>query len=79
MTKEVAGVRYASVISLSGDLERDLHETVRVQPGLPWSPQNVEDKTVVRYLLKNSNKREQKHPKRQQHIAVQQSSKELKI
>lgn len=52
MTKEVAGFRDASVLSLPGDLERELHETVRVKPGLPWRPLNVGDKAVVRYLLK---------------------------
>lgn len=70
MTKEVAGFRDASVLSLPGDLERELHETVRVKPGLPWRPLNVGDKAVVRYLLKKDNKREQKRPKRQKYIAV---------
>lgn len=70
MTKEVAGVRYASVVSLPGDLERELHETVRMKLGFPQRPLNVEDKAVVRYLLKKDKKREQKWPKRHTYIAV---------
>ena len=70
MTKEVAGVRYASVVSYPGDLEKELHETVRMKLGFPQRPLNVEDKAVERYQLKKDNKREQKRPKRQKYIAV---------
>lgn len=70
MTKKVAGVTYAPVVSLPGDLERELPETLRMKLEFPQRPRNVEDKAVVRYLLKKDNKREQKRPKRQKYIAV---------
>ena len=36
---------------LHGDLERPLHGSVKVKPGLPWRPQGVGDAKVDLYNL----------------------------
>ena len=43
-----------SPVSLDEGLEKILHEALKLRPGLPWKPQNIEDARAMGYLQKKA-------------------------
>lgn len=62
-TKEVAGVRYASVVPLPWDLERELRETVRMKLGFPQRPEMLKIKQLWDTYWKKTTKGSRSGPR----------------
>lgn len=70
MTKESCDARYVSVEFLNRGLERILHETMKVKPGLLCKPQDAGYVRALEYLPREAAKMECSQSKTKKYVAV---------
>lgn len=67
-SRKAAETKFVAGVSLHGGPERPLSEAVKVKPGFPWRPQDVEDARAMRYLPGRAADTEWNQTKREKYV-----------
>ena len=70
VTKESHVDRHVSGVSLHGGLERPSCEAVKLEPALPWRPQDVRDGRAAEWLPRETTNKTWSQPERRKCVAV---------